>query len=223
MYKQRILSGVFTLTLLLALGSVQAADEAKTTSVETPQGNINITITNTNTNTNEAKSQSAAVAVSDEPPSRRHAIGIGTWGLSINNQDTDTDTTYGGGALTYQYGLNDHIALRVNLYSAKHEDFDDLTIGGLDGQLLLTTNARDNGFKFYVGGGYFSEKWKNDINNKEDSYNGGEVVFGLGYNFSRVGVDITGAVRPKSAYDADGANDPDLLFVTGSLRVTYRY
>ena len=133
MHKQRISSGILTFILLIVFSSVNAAEEGKTTSVETPQGNINITITNTNTNTNEAESQSTAVEVSDEPPSRRHAIGIGTWGLSIRDQDNDTDTSYGGGALTYQYGINDHIALRVNLYSAKHEDFDDITIGGVDG------------------------------------------------------------------------------------------
>ena len=221
MYKQRISSGMLPFILFIAISSVNAAEEGKTTNVEIPQGNINITITNTNTNSNDVKSQS--VEVSDEPPSRRHAIGIGTWGLTIRNPDADADTSYGGGALSYQYGLNDHIVLRVNLYGAKQEDFDDETIGGVDGQVLLTTNARNNGFKFYVGGGYFSEKWKNEVTDKEDSYNGAEVVFGLGYNFSRVGLDITGAVRPKSAYDADGPNSPDLLFVTGAARLTFRY
>jgi len=223
MFKQRISSGVLPFILFIAFSSVNAAEDDKTTSVETPQGNINITITNNNTNTNDAKSQPSIVEISDEPPSRRHAIGIGTWGLTTRNPDADADTSYGGGALSYQYGLNDHIALRVNLYGAKQEDFDDETIGGVDGQMLLTTNARNNGFKFYVGGGYFSEKWKNEVTDKEESYNGAEVIFGLGYNFSRIGLDITGAVRPKSAYDADGSDDPDLLFVTGSLRLTYRY
>jgi len=217
MHKQQILAVIFT--FLMVFSSINVAEESKTTNVQTPQGNINITITNTN----EANAQTAAVEVSDNPPSRRHAIGIGTWGLTIRNPDTDADTSYGGGTLSYQYGINDHIALRVNFYGAKQEDFDNLTIGGVDGQILLTTNARNNGFKFYVGGGYFSEKWKNETTDKEESYNGGEVIFGLGYNFSRVGLDITGAVRPKSAYDADGPNSPDLLFVTGSARLTFRY
>jgi len=167
--------------------------------------------------------QSTVNVIQKEVPSRSHAIGIATWGLTVSDLNApdgeDSDTTFNGAALTYQFSFNNHIAMRLNLYSAEHEDFSDISINGMDGQLLLTTNARNKGFKFYLGGGYFDEKWDNGSN--ETSFSGGEFIFGLGYNWSRVGLDLAGGVRPKSTYDVP--DEFDLLFVTGSLRLTFRF
>ena len=167
--------------------------------------------------------QSTINVIQNEVPSRNHAIGIATWGLSLTDLNApageDDDTQFNGAALTYQFSFNNYIAMRFNLYSAEHEDFSDLVISGMDGQVILTTNARNKGFKFYLGAGYFDEKWDNG--NNETSFSGGEFIFGLGYNWSRVGLDLAGGVRPQSAYDAP--DEADLLFVTGSLRLTYRF
>ena len=154
---------------------------------------------------------------------RSHTIGIATWGISLPDLNAesgqDDETQYSGGALTYQFGFHDHIAMRLNLYSADHEDSSDVTISGIDAQLILTTNARSKGFKFYIGGGDFDEKWVNGF--RDISYSGGEFVFGLDYNWNRVGLDLAGGVRPQSAYDVP--DEADILIVTGSLRLTYRF
>lgn len=169
------------------------------------------------------QTQSVISTIPKSIPSRSHAIGIASWGLTLSNMNAesgeDDETRFGGAALTYQFGFNDHIAMRFNLYAAEHEDFSELNISGMDGQVILTTNARNTGFKFYIGGGYFDEKWDNGMTST--SFSGGEFVFGLGYNWSRVGLDLAGGVRPQSAYDVP--DEADLLFVTGSLRLTYRF
>ena len=178
--------------------------------------NINIVNNNTNTNIDEEKENN-----SKKDTSRRHAIGMSSWGLSRENRTSGDKAQFQGGAITYQYGLNDHIATRINIYSATHEDVSSLKASGLDVQLILTSNARNSGFKFYIGAGYFSEKWENDsaIIKASLSYSGAEGVFGFGYNWNRVGLDLAGAVRPKSSYDETA----DVLYVTGALRITYRY
>jgi len=169
-----------------------------------------------------AQTPSMANSIQNGVPSRSHAIGIATWGLTLSDLNApadEGDTQFNGAALTYQFGFNNYIAMRFNLYSSEHEDFSDISINGMDGQLLFTTNARNKGFKFYLGGGYFDEKWGNG--NTEISYSGAEFIFGLGYNWSRVGLDITGGIRPQSAYDVP--DEADLLFITSSLRLTFRF
>jgi len=177
--------------------------------------------------TKESKIQSAQPQYiihnkQDATPQRRHEIGIASWGLSISNLDAqngeDDETRFFGGALTYQFGFNNYIALRLNLYTAEHEDFSNLKISGKDGQIILTTNARNKGFKFYMGAGFFDENW--DDGNTDIDYSGGEFVFGLGYNWNHVGLDLVGGVRPQSDYDIP--DEVDFLFVTSSLRLTLR-
>jgi len=166
--------------------------------------------------------QTSIKAIHNQVPSRSHAIGIASWGLTISDLNApadQSDTQFNGAALTYQFSFNNHIAARLNLYSAEHEDFSNVSINGMDGQLLLTTNARHNGFKFYLGGGYFDEKWSDE--NMEISFSGAQFIFGLGYNWSRVGLDLTGGIRPQSAYDV--SDEADLLFITSSIRLTFRF
>lgn len=167
--------------------------------------------------------RSTAYPIPDKPASLAHAIGVASWVLTVANPDAGPnekeDERYGGGALSYQFAFNDHLAIRLNFYSAEHENFRDLTINGLNGQIILTTNARDTGFKFYLGAGYFDEKWDNG--RFENTYTGSEFIFGLGYNWSRIGLDLTGAGRSQSDYDVPA--DSDLLFVTSTLRLTFRF
>jgi len=85
---------------------------------------------------------------------------------------------------------------------------------------LLTTNARNNGFKLYVGVGYFSEDFKNETFGLKNNFSGSEGVFGLGYNWNRIGLDFSGAVRPKNAYDIKNSN---VMFITSSLGINFRF
>ncbi|HFD32850.1 MAG TPA: hypothetical protein ENJ28_09125 [Gammaproteobacteria bacterium] len=181
---------------------------------------VNINNTNTNTNTNEAKPAAAAPAVVAPPKEeqRRHSIGIGSYGITFKDKD-DLESKFAGGALTYQYGINNHIAFRASIYSTEHEDNKDTTNGGMEGHFLLTNNARNKGFKIYIGAGGYSETMKNKNSSTDKKYSGGSLIIGLGYNFDRVAIDLVGTGRKAEDYDMP----KDTTVGTGSFSIAYRY
>ena len=192
--------------------------EAKT---GTAQGGVvvNINNTNTNTNTNEAKPAAApTVVATPKEIQRRHSIGIGTYGITSKDKN-DVETKFNGGAFTYQYGINNHIAFRASLYSTEHKDNKDLTDGGVEAHFLLTNNARNKGFKIYIGAGGYSETMKNKNSSTDEKYSGGSLMIGLGYNFDRVAIDLMGTGRQAKDYDLP----KDTTVGTGSFSIAYRY
>ncbi len=153
----------------------------------------------------------------DRPPAN-NALTLGTYALTITGPVRSD--TYRGGTLGYERALGDHWAVRFAGYTASYEFNDQETFDGYDVQLLLTTNARRTGFKFYLGGAYFTETYAVPPLAVEERFSGGGLVLGLGYNWRRVSLEWYGVGRMAEDYRLTPQNH---VIDTGSLAVGLRF
>lgn len=116
--------------------------------------------------------------------------------------------------------MGDHLAVRFTGYTVSYEYDDQETFDGYDLQLLLTTNARRTGFKFYLGGAYFMETYAYPPLAVEERFSGGGLVLGLGYHWRRVSLDWYGVGRAAEDYRLSGQ---DYAVGTGSLALGLRF
>jgi len=168
-------------------------------------------------------------------PSKKHNFGVGLFILSFvsekNYAQLDNDSlTYSGYNLFYQYGITDHFAARLNIYSldTARDDrkyfLEKTDVRGLEGQFLLSSNTNKNGWKFYLGGIFFIENWDNNSLNSpfpipnKNEYQGIGGVFGLGYNFQQISIDFAISIRSKSEYDISKLDSAS----SGGFTVGYR-
>src|SRR5690606_19419088 len=64
---------------------------------------------------------------------------------------------FSGGALVGTAAFNENVAVRGSIYNTKWDDDSALKLSGYDTQLLLGSNLKSEGFKFYAAIGVFSE------------------------------------------------------------------
>ncbi|CUS47837.1 MAG: hypothetical protein HLUCCO02_09885 [Idiomarinaceae bacterium HL-53] len=100
----------------------------------------------------------SALANTDE---KKYSVGLSSFATSVDFVGGTDDAT--GIGVTATAVLNElgkgHLALISNFAMMEHDTFSQLDVDNVDVSLLWGYNLTQYGFKYYVGGGFFNEKW----------------------------------------------------------------
>jgi len=131
-------------------------------------------------------------------------LGIGYYSLQIYRTKSDEVYSYdsdkqNGVSLSAAYMLSNKVAFRGIYYSLNHGNFADTDVTGLDALAYYGNGMAIRGFKWYIGGGYFSEEW--NVAAQSYTANGLQLSGGLGYNWQRYAFDMLLNFRDPGDYD----------------------
>ena len=132
-------------------------------------------------------------------------LGAGKYKMVLSN-NTSFDDEFTGYALTAQYAYTDNLAARIILYSTEEESYMQFDNDGMEILALFGSGLYTEGFKIYIGAGYFSEDWQ--LTTLNASHNGLMLSGGIGYNWKIISVDLILGIREVSDYQdlADQVN-----------------
>lgn len=154
------------------------------------------------------------------------SIGIGTYSSIIAYDNSlYEDDELSGFSLSFAYAVSDMLAFRGTYFSLEHNDFSDIESTGYDLLAHLGTGLATHGFKAYIGGGLFSDKWESGAFSK--TFNGLQLSGGIGYNWDSVSLDFILGIRDASDYEAfineNLPTDVSAVAASGSLLLSYRF
>ncbi len=165
-------------------------------------------------------------AASDGAAMKPFSIGLGTY-RSVITYDSAVagDDKLSGGSLSFSYAISNQLAVRGSYFSLEHDDLSALESTGYDLLVHFGMNLASPGFKAYIGGGLFSDKW--EIASFSETFSGLQLSGGLGFNWDSVALDFIIGVRDASDYE-DFVNSSlsynvTATAVTGSLLLSYRF
>ena len=132
-------------------------------------------------------------------------LGAGKYKMVLSN-NTGFDDEFTGYALSAQYAYTDNVAARISLYSTEEESYMQFDNDGVEILALFGSGLYTEGFKIYVGAGYFSEDWQ--LTALSASHNGLMLSGGIGYNWKIISVDLILGIRDVGDYQdlADQVN-----------------
>ncbi len=166
-------------------------------------------------------------AGSGNPGEKPLSFGAGVY-RSVISLDVPgaTDDEFSGLAFTLGYAISDNFLLRGTYFSLEHDDISQLESSGIDLLAYFGTGLATQGFKAYIGGGYFKDEL--EITGFSESFNGLQLSGGLGYNWESVSLDLIIGVRDASDYEEFYNNIPPVTndtvtVVSGSLLLSYRF
>jgi hypothetical protein len=132
-------------------------------------------------------------------------LGAGKYKMVLSN-NTGIDDEFTGYALSAQYAYTDNVAARISLYDTEEESYRQFDNDGVEILALFGTGLYTEGFKVYLGAGYFSEDWQ--LTTLSASHNGLMLSGGIGYNWKIISVDLILGMRHVGDYQdlADQVN-----------------
>lgn len=163
-------------------------------------------------------------------------VGVSSYSLGIYTEDNSyfaddydyDDEFFVGGAFFVNYHFNESISARVQFYAIEHDDFSEIEMSGVDLLLYWGGGFLSEGFKWYIGGGAYSETL--EIGNYEEDFSGGQLNGGIGYNWEHIALDFSIGARTTSDYEdfADDEEttidrDEDMFALTAALGVSVRF
>lgn len=168
----------------------------------------------------------SAYAGSDGNIEKPFTIGIATYRSVIAYDNAFAgDDELTGIAFSLGYAGLDQFAVRGTYFSLEHDDFSDIESTGYDLLVHLGTGLATQGFKAYIGGGIFSDKW--EIGSFSKTFSGLQLNGGIGYNWESVALELILGIRDASDYEefinANSSLNISAAAVTGSLLVSYRF
>jgi hypothetical protein len=133
------------------------------------------------------------------------------FGLSLLGVFTDNDSVQVAGRMTYA--------------KLEHDDFSSIDSDVLEISVLAGQRLDRNGFKWYVGGGFFTDSWS--FPGGSERFSGLQLTGGLGYNWSVVALDFWISIRDASDYEsfieAGFGSNVDASAVGGGLALGLRF
>jgi hypothetical protein len=124
-------------------------------------------------------------------------LGAGKYKMVLSN-NTGIDDEFTGYALFAQYAFTDNVAARISLYNTEEESYIQFDNDGGEMLALFGAGLYTEGFRIYVGAGYFSEDWQ--LTTLSASHNGLMLSGGIGYNWKIISVDLILGIRDVSDY-----------------------
>lgn len=128
---------------------------------------------------------------------RHFNLGAGKYRMVLSN-NTSFDDEFTGYALSAQYAYTDNVAARISLYDTEEKSYRQFDNDGLEILALFGTGLYTEGFKLYIGAGYFSEDWQ--LTTLSASHNGLMLSGGIGYNWKIIAVDLILGMRHVGDY-----------------------
>ena len=167
-----------------------------------------------------------AHSASDGTVMKPFSIGLGTYRSVIAYDSTVAgDDELSGGSLSFSYAISNQFAVRASYFSLEHDDSAALESTGYDLLAYIGSNLAAPGFKAYIGGGLFSDKW--ELGSFSETFGGLQLSGGLGYNWDSVALDFILGIRDASDYEdfVNGASSfaVSATAITGSLLLSYRF
>ncbi|MFV2004664.1 MAG: outer membrane beta-barrel protein [Gammaproteobacteria bacterium] len=165
-------------------------------------------------------------ASSDDEIDKQFSIGIGTYGSVITyDQDFAEDDKLSGFSVSFAYAVSDIFAFRGTYFSLEHDDLSALESKGIDLLAHVGFNLASPGFKLYIGGGFFNDKW--ELAGFDKTFDGLQLSGGIGYNWEFVALDFILNIRDASDYEnfVNALPGPDVsaTAATGSLLLSFRF
>ena len=121
-------------------------------------------------------------AFADLDNEKPFSLGIGTYRSVIATDNSFyADDELSGLAFTFGYALSDNVAFRGTYFSLEHDDFSEIESTGIDLLAYFGTGLASEGFKAYIGGGLFTDKW--EVGYFSETFDGLQLNGGLGYNW----------------------------------------
>jgi hypothetical protein len=151
------------------------------------------------------------------PSSKNWSIGFSSYALVVSSDDYGDDD-FSGVAFSGNHFMSDNIGFQFELYVLEHQDFSGIEVTGADLLAYYGSGLLSEGFKWYIGGGFYSETL--EVGRFEEDFSGGQLNVGLGYNWESVGLDLSSGLRTTSDYEDSG---DDITAITASLSLSYRF
>ncbi|TRX57157.1 hypothetical protein [Thalassomonas sp. M1454] len=200
-------------------------------------------ITSTNNDTQTTSQETSTVTTTGLVPltvaqdDKHWAIGLSTYSLGLYTEDNSyfaddydyDDEYFVGGAIFVNYHFSDSVSARIQFYGLEHEDFSEIEVSGTDVLLHWGGGFLNEGFKWYIGGGAYSETL--EVGEFEEDFSGAQFHGGLGYNWQHIGLDFSLGFRTTSDYEdfiEEGDEslidrDEDMFAMTVALGVYVRF
>lgn len=133
------------------------------------------------------------------------------------------DDSFSGLALFGKIALNDSVALKLLYGKQSFEDDSSLKADSLEGNILLGKGLLSEGFKFYGSLGFYSDELSAP-NLESESFSGGMLGAGLGYNWEQVAVDFWFNIRSAGDYeDKIYGSGSNVVAASGGLGLAFRF
>ena len=167
-----------------------------------------------------------AFADFDATAEKPFSLGVGTYRSVIAVDDPFyQDDELSGIAFTFGYAVSNNVAFRGTYFSLEHDDFSDIESTGFDFLAYFGTGLATQGFKAYIGGGLFKDKW--EVGTFSQSFDGLQLNGGLGYNWESVSLDLVIGIRDPGDYEdfVNGvfATNFTATAISSSLLLSYRF
>jgi len=158
-------------------------------------------------------------------PEKPFSVSIGWYTEKISYSAFPGDDDFSGYALAIGQVFLDNFDGRITFYSLDHDDFSSFDSEGYDMVLHWGTGLASQGFKAYIGGGYFKDKW--EFVGIKQSFEGLQVNGGIGYNWNHISLDLILSFRDPDDYEKFIANtlliDTSVDAYSGFLLLSVRY
>ncbi|SET41054.1 hypothetical protein [Thalassotalea agarivorans] len=171
--------------------------------------------------------QSSAEEYEDAVFGKHATLGAGYYVLEVNADSEDFgDDQFTGYVLSGGYAFSNEVGVRVNYYMTEHSDLSSLENDGFDLLGLWGSGLTEEGFKAYIGGGFYSEKWELSELSFSESFSGLQLAGGLGYSWEAFTLDGILTLRETSKYEdffEDAGINADASAVTFALVASIRF
>jgi hypothetical protein len=167
-----------------------------------------------------------AVAESGDTLDKQFSVGIGTYGSTVAYDNSNlSDDDFSGGALSFAYVFTDQFAVRATFFSLENNDDSNWDSKGYDLLGYFGAGMLRHGFKGYIGGGLFRDKW--EYGGYDQTFDGLQLSGGIGYNWDPVSLDLIIGIRDPGDYENFVNNipgsDASATVVSSSLIISARF
>lgn len=139
-----------------------------------------------------------ALSVAGEDQKRIN-LGLSYYSLQLYDETWSYDSDrLNGVSLSGAYLVSDRLALRGTYYQLGSGDFDNTDAAGAELLAYYGRGLATRGGKWYIGAGYFNERW--DTSGNSQKFDGLQLGGGFGYNWDKVAFDLLLQFRDVSDY-----------------------
>lgn len=154
------------------------------------------------------------------PSTKNWSVGISSYALIVSSDDYGDDD-FTGVAFSANHFMSDNVGFKFELYVLEHDDFSEIEVTGMDVLAYYGSGLLSEGFKWYIGGGLYTETL--EVGSFEEDFSGGQLNGGIGYNWDSVGLDLSLGYRTTDDYEDYAEDGDDITATTASIALSYRF